>query len=309
VHFPDLSADEVWVEVSDEALVTHGFAHAMLEPGGSNHVVVELVERGLALTVVDPDGEPLPEAQVDVATLDGDSPWSVYRDVDSQGRALFRGIPWDRVLVHATEPAAGTAVAAVDLAPEGLTEHELVLGGGADLRVLVQDGHAPVSGVAVALHPVAPSVFIAERQTGVDGLAAWNRVQPGDYQVSIDHPGIWPTWHAFSFDGSAEPVEVPVRRLGSLRIQVGDAQGQALPGLPLDVRSVELGETVASWLAGHQVSASPMSLTTDPQGELLLEGLPRGPYTVQLTTPAGEVVGVTVDVKARETTTRTIALE
>jgi hypothetical protein len=241
--------------------------------------------------------------------VDPDAAWSVYRDVDGDGHAVFMGVPWEEVLVHATEPAVGTAIAVVTLDAIGLTQHELVLSGGSQLLVRVADSGVPVAGTAVRLHPLARSIFIAERQTGADGLATWNRIQPGDYQVSIDHPGIWPTWHAFSYDGSAEPVEVPVMRLGGLRVQVRDAQGAPLPDLPITVHSQELGENVAGWIAGHRVISKPPTLHTDLQGQVLLEGLPRGPYRVTLTSPDGQSVEAMATVVARQTVALPLILE
>jgi methionine-rich copper-binding protein CopC len=48
--------------------------------------------------------------------------------------------------------------------------------------------------------------------------------------------------------------------------------------LPLDITSVEFGESVQHWIDQARVSSSSLHLRTDADGRLRLDGLPRGDY-------------------------------
>ena len=85
-------------------------------------------------------------------------------------------------------------------------------------------------------------------------------------------------------------IDVQVRRLGTLRVELSGAGGAPLAGVPISLRSVEFGEDVASWIASGTASASSATMRTDENGVLRVERLPRGSYAWEAGSSSGEVV-------------------
>ena len=95
--------------------------------------------------------------------------------------------------------------------------------------------------------------------------------------MHIDQVGIWPTVRAVRATQSGAPTPLQVRRLGSARLHVRRG-GLSVTDVPLDITSVEFGDSVQHWLDQGRVSSSSPRLRTDDDGRLRLHGLPRGEY-------------------------------
>lgn len=302
LEFPGFPGQEVWIEVTSLDHLVLGTAHARFEDGEPRRVRVELADRSLVVRVVDADGEPLPEAQVDLATLDEDGGWSMFRDTDAKGRVIAHGLAFDKVVAHVYHPSAGSrSNLVIPLAAKGTTEFEVALTGGEDLRVRLVDGGEALSGVRVRLHPSVRSIFIADRQTGAEGIATWSRLSPGSYQAHVDHPGLWPSWHAFEFEAGGEPIALQVRSLGNLHVVVRSAEGAPIAGAAVELSSVELGERAADWAAENRIQVEPADFQTNAVGELRVTGIPRGAYELAVSLPSGEVLRQRVEVPRKST--------
>ena len=165
---------------------------------------------------------------------------------------------------------------------------EIVLSGGEDLRVRLLDEDEAVPGATLNLHASVRAIFHSARQTDEGGIALWKRTEPGRYQVQVRSSGFWPTWHAIELEAGGGPIDVDALRLGDLVVRAQKAEGAPLPGFAVALRSLDLGESAASWVEERRIHARPEDLRTDARGELRLLGIPRGAYVLGVQRPTGE---------------------
>jgi hypothetical protein len=228
---------------------------------------------------------------------------------DREGFARFPGLPEVELLVGVKHSEHGHLHdVPLRAGPDGGAQ-VLRLPGGADLRLLIADGSHPLPGVKVQLYSSVRNNDVDERSADARGIVTFPRLAPGRYQAWIDHVGCFAQWHAFDFSGEAAPIPLAVRRTGNLQLLLRDLAGQPVVGTPVELHAIELGRSVADWVAEHRVSAEPEDLCTDSAGRLFLQGLPRGPYRLALNSPSGQAVVLQVEVPARSKLELPLSLE
>ena len=185
--------------------------------------------------------------------------------------------------------------------------HEVELDPKLAVEILLQDDSDPLPGVTCKLWASEKQeIGQAAASTNSLGVARWTYFTPGKFFIKVDHPGYWSTsaWVPSQEPGAPTPIQV--RRVGNLDVLVKNSSGLAVAGQPLQLRSNEFSADVAVWLKESRITASSSTLTTDGQGKLHLQGLPRGDYTWTVQNSGGEALQGLVKVPPHATSTATI---
>jgi hypothetical protein len=173
---------------------------------------------------------------------------------------------------------------------------EVVLDPSARITVVLQDGTVPLEGIAPLIGSESRPPSLPMPGSNASGATSIVNVTPGRYRLHIDHPGLWPTRRVVEASAGASPQTLQVRRLGDLRVEMRASDGTPASGVALGLRSEELGEDVAIWLAQGRCLGS---LTTALDGTTTVSGLPNGIYAWRVV-HGGAVFDGTVIVPPRD---------
>lgn len=290
VEIDQVEGDEVWGILIGEDRRLLGIAHRKLEEG-TTHLRIPFRARRVEVEVRDAAGRALAEAEVWFGARQGERAWRIQRITDARGIARIDGMSIDRMDFFAYHRRQGSAwLEGVLLSSEPVQRFELVLGEGSEPVLELRDGETPIAGARVYLYPPGSRHFLSARCTDAHGRARFSRVAEGEYDVRVNHQGLWPLFRRVRIGGAPGPERLDVLRLGALRVQVRSPLGAARPGIGVAIHSVALDEPVARWIALGLIRAAPTGLSTDSLGELALEGLPRGEYEISVVLESGEVI-------------------
>lgn len=307
IEVPLVDADEVTVKVLHgwNPDTVYACVHKRFEPGEPRVVRVPLDGPSLEVSVVDGDGKPVRDAQVSAI-----GPAGLVRAREllrSDGTATFRGLLFDRVWLFVQHDRLGlSSPEVVELSRTEDTVVELEFDPDDDLVLRLTDGSRPIAGAPLMLYSPAPRTILGNRTTDRDGLATFERVGHGTWHVESLPASCWQVSETFEFDGDPGSIDIPVRRLGNLTVEVTDADGASLGGIALEVHSGEFDTAVSAWVDDGRVQASTGGLVTGEDGTLLLSHLPRGVYTCRVV--AAQEVTAEIDVAPLTTTSVRLTL-
>ncbi|MBS1150937.1 MAG: hypothetical protein H6Q89_2635, partial [Myxococcaceae bacterium] len=232
-----------------------------LHPGDNPLEVV--LKKGVKLTgkVLDPDGKPVPQAEVE-ARAPVTAPAIAYSDFDGSFELTFdeagpqeltaslNTVGRTKVLVHA--PADGVVIR---LEPR------------ARLRVSVREGNAPVGGASVTVSPVSSETDL-NTVSDEAGLAMISGLDTGSYQVTVQSPEFRqpPIAVVNLIEGRTVSLDVVLDRGLTLTGRVVDGRGAPVPGA--------------------EVATEPWSSSapSDEEGRFTLTALdPDGTYQIEAT--------------------------
>ena len=256
-----------------------------LAPGGAIHGVV-----------VDPQGEPIADAEVQARGADRDGP--VFResrpgDVGTGSAVtaadgsftledLAPGVALDVIATHpGYGPGGAPGVAVPSETPVRVVLQPVSSVSG---HVLGPDGK-PVAGASVALHESprrlggaffqSPGRHLHEGVTDDEGAFAFADVAPGPFQMSATAPG-----HQRA---ELRGLEVkPGQDLSGIAIQLpagATVEGRvtSTEGRPLADAQVVVADATVNGMLGY----SPFRGATDDDGQYRIEGIPPGPHTLE----------------------------
>ncbi len=294
----DVEGESVVLELlarDGAVLVTESFALA-----GAPVQEVELRVAGhtARVRVVDPEGNPIAGATATarLAGFDGDAPfWTRTRVADANGELVLGPFTRPRVRVDLSHPDHGRVFAQEVLLATGSVA-ELVLDARASLKLRLVDGATPLDGVDVRVYHEPGGVFVAGRSSGSDGRVELAGVAVGTYALVVQQDGYWRTELEAEADLGAGFRDVQVRRLGTADVALRSADGAPLAGVPVELTSVEFGETWSDWVAAGRAPAPVQGFLTDARGGIRAADLPRGDYVLRAALPGGEVVERTIPV-------------
>jgi protocatechuate 3,4-dioxygenase beta subunit len=258
-------------------------------------------DRPVGGTLLDPDGTPVPDAEIRVffMSLASHSNIEMAREAvgtaqlrgttiarsDSQGRWSTTAIPpaHPGFMLTASHPgfaaariidaAPGRAPAAGSPAHDPLTRLwagslTTTLQPGFRVNGVVRDRHGqPVPGAALVHQPLTDN----ERRTTADarGEFTWDHVLPGRFAFTASSPGHAPMFTMVQATPGMPPVEVTLGTPHPLHVRTVDPQGAAIEG----VHVIPLGRDGAPVLGSGK---------TNPEGRLTWPDAPAG-ETLQLT--------------------------
>jgi len=238
--------------------------------------VRRIVPQPISGTVTDTAGDPVPGV---IVTLTRPDSITVSRTTGPDGTYLFDdntvgpGYALALAVPSGFVPGpGGTSISGLEVAAAPITGHDFVVSALPAVGGRVTGGGRGLGGVPVALTPVGGGPVLTTVTTG-DGRYLVPALPPGDVTVSIGLPP--------GYGGSAS-------RTATVGADVVVEQDFALtrPGAASGlVTAADAGVTGAALTLDGP--GGPRTVTTDPAGGCLLEGLAPGAYTVTLAPPAG----------------------
>jgi hypothetical protein len=255
-----------------------------LEPRGSTRVAISVSADSSQVSLLDRDGTPVSNVLVVTWMTDDPLGFLQFHTSDLQGQIPLANFAADRMSIVVATTSMTSLEHVLKLDEDGPLTVRFDTRSKLNLRLL--EGDQPAPHVRVVMHP--PGVPNASRLKTSDtgGGVLYEGLEQGAYELRIDGNG----WFPMNFEAQAtpdgSPLDIAVRRRGSLEIQLTQA------GLPVTGASVALvsktpGDDVLAWANSGLIEVQPATWTSDPQGKLRVSGLPAGDYTFSATSADG----------------------
>jgi len=251
-----------------------------LGAGAGDELEIRLGEKALRVRVVDAARAPIPGARVRIRSSTGEEIRGVD-ETDAEGWADLVGRPAGRLWMDVSHDIAGRRFGVpIDAS---LDELEVVLVASGSIEVGLVDGDVPLAGVVTCVETTAGISLSDSRQTDDQGRVRYEALGEGTYHLGCRRADCWPALVDEELaPGEQARVQVQMRRLADLEFRLLSAGGLPVSGMPVEFTSVEFDLPIETWLEEERVRA-PRGLTTDHEGAIRIEGLPRGEYSWSLT--------------------------
>ena len=245
-RFNWVSSATGYLEVVDEAGRRLGARPVSLAQGVN---MIDVVTGGtqVRVSVEDPEGNPVGGAALDARMEAAGLPWFQLASTDAQGIHTFTGLGMKRVFISAQHGQFGAkSDVEVDLERWNSEDTlEIVLDPRATILVRLLDGKDPLP--AANLRFLGPQThhMLGVFSTDAQGIAKYGPVCGGTYLVSVEQPGVWLTEQLVEATETSQPVDIQVRRLGELALQLTSSSQQPLEGISIDLESSETGSKLS----------------------------------------------------------------
>jgi len=267
-----------------------GVTRVNVLPGATPPVEIFLGGRILKVRVIDQSGAPVSGVTVFVYYPSGEAGWYRMRVSDANGECAFAGLSLDRALVSIHKfPEGYMGARQIELRGRGDKPLELVFAPDWDLRVLVVERGVRVSGIDLSTDDAECIRHLPRTTSDEHGIAEIARVSGAGWKVSVTHPGYWPSEFRIN-PGDPNPFPIQVRRLGSVEFILRTPYGNPASGVVVELESVEMAQSVSSWLQSGRARVSNSNSKTGGDGRLRFDALPNGPYRWRAVTPEGDTM-------------------
>lgn len=169
---------------------------------------------------------------------------------------------------------------------------------------------AGVPAVSVRADLAAPDVFAAFRTATSDGegMVRFQGLSKTTYTLRVEGDGWWPAEYQLS--ASAEPPiqTLRVRRIGTLAVKI-TRLGLPLPKAELRLTSLLDDLDVRTWIESGHISTGPSGLVSDLKGNVIVQGLPAGPYRWTVLVPGLVPLQGQIEVRPLDETLLSVAVE
>lgn len=304
VSFEGIRADRVAILILDDDSTVLANQDAAFGAEASLEVVVKLGDTPSRIRVVDRQGAPIAGAWVMARARDGGHIFGGH-DTDSDGWAQLFGLPEDFVLLDVQHGIAGKRFGIpVDASLDPI---EVVLEADCSLELRLLDGDHPLESVGTQIITDEGVILSTVSDTDPQGIVRYQLLGEGQYRVACRRSDCWSAY----FDrrlgaGEQARVDVQMRRLADLELNIQDRDGLPISSLPFDLCSIEFDASVADWLREGRLGAE-SGLSTNLLGTARVRGLPRGPYEWSVDLGDERVTGA-FDLEPSEVNHRTIRL-
>ncbi len=244
-----------------------------LPQGGTIEVIAG--DTSTTFHVVDPEGNPVSDAEVHVYGPGGESGWFEYGKTDSSGYWTCPSIPFESALCGAVQSRFGMVFG---MPVERGSLVNIVLDAELEVALRLLQGAEPQSGIQVRLLGAQDTYLIGHAASDGQGEVHFPFLGEGSYHLFVDHPGYLPADYLIEAATLAEPTPFQVYELGDIDVEVRKLGGAPVQGAHLEFRHEELGVSVSVWEETSLVEATPAGLITDASGKLYVKGVPRGAY-------------------------------
>jgi len=236
---------------------------------------LRLSEDLLRVRVVDAEGDPIPMARASLrAQLDRFS-YPIRGATNTQGRFDAPGFEAGDYEVHLTHDTLGHSIQLARLESDEVAEIEFAASG--SLTVSMRSGSAPVEHARGVLRCATDEYYVGTRDSDGQGRAHWDRVSAPLLSLDILHPQYWPVSELVELADSSVYREIELLPLGSLLLELRDSAGRPVPDVTIDLRSLDVGESVDSWLEKGLLEPG-TTARSDELGRIELHGIPSGNY-------------------------------
>lgn len=284
-----LGSGEVVLQLVDASGAALGLQSLRLAEKAHQTVTLELGGARHRVRLIDARGEPWVSCAVH-ASLDGGSGWYSTANTDAAGELELGPFEQHRVVLSARLGNEGLAYGQmVELEPDPARTTVVTLEPGPRSLLRLSELGVPRAGVHVAYrHAAAPNAVEFTYASDESGFIKGPFCAPGTYELRVNHRDSWPARPSLRIDGSGTPVELELFSLGVLEFTAADLGGRPIAGARLELAHRELGEEAGAWIASGLLARPSGGLTSDQDGRLILEGVPRGTYRWKWTAPGGE---------------------
>jgi len=290
-----LLGDTVFLRIATSYYDVLATRQVQLDHSGSQVVEIELSGRSLEVHASGPDGKPLGGGFITVNPTDPTIRWVSFQHLTSTDPFLVSGISLDEVVVSVRHSEFGLAFDTVTMNPEGTTEVTLEVGHGLPLELRCRDIEGPVPAVRCMLIPRHVTTRGYQAESDEDGRVRFAGMPPNHYTADLDRYGYWSVDHEFEFKGESL-IELDIRRRGNFEATVYGAGGAQVTGVSVDLHSLEFDVPVSGWLDSGRLTDEAVTLTSNVQGKVKAEGIPRGPYRWTVTKADGSTLSGTFEV-------------
>ena len=153
----------------------------------------------------------------------------------------------------------------------------------ATLELVLLDRDTPLPQLMPTLQrPRSPVLSLYAPATGPSGHTLVGPLSSGEWIVDLVDVGVWPTRERVHVAPGDNVLEVQVRRLGGVALEVQTASGAAASGARVELHSLEFDTPVSGWIDAGRVAPPPGGLVTGEDGTLALSGLPNGRYAYRV---------------------------
>ncbi len=274
-HFEGIRSEQVQALVLDYANQTLATRDIALDPHGERQVDIRIGDHPLRVRVVDGEGVAVTRAWVTLFSADGARVLAVD-DTGADGWAELFVVDVGPALLEVRHGIAGMRHGIpIDAS---VPEHEVILDARGRLELRLVDGGQPLVGVTALLETTGGTALSVPVETDAQGLAHYEPLGQGRYHFAFRRADCWPTVLDIDLEADEQVHrDVQMRRLANVRIAVRNREGLPVSAVAIELHSEEFGDSVASWLAQKRVDSG-TGLVSDRQGEIRIDGLPRGGY-------------------------------
>jgi hypothetical protein len=284
--------------------------HIALAPNEPVTATIHLRAGSRTFRVVDGTRHPVTGVRLTLTRPSDGSGWVHYLESNAAGECSIRGLALDKVFVNLFEFSFGVQPSAlVDLGAEARDPIELVLAPSLTLRVQALERKQPVPNLEIrASDQQGVSFGLGAMTSNADAIASWGPVAKGDFRIEVRQPGYWPSDHLIHFAESSSPVPIQVRRLGNIELTVKNNYENPMPGVTVDLFSLDDQRWVSSWIESETVPAPEGGMRSNSEGRVRINGLPSGPYRWKATAPDAAAAEGEINLAPHATTTGVIAM-
>jgi hypothetical protein len=281
VVFERTKAGAATVEVRDAQSKLLASVPVEIGTGPEQSLRVDLGGKTLRFRIVDREHRPLSQVAVEACSIAGAARWSDRTTSDREGVAVFGPTAVGRMLLSLSHESAGHAWGLeIEVDPAEPAPHEVVLDGRDAIELVLLGSDGPREGVITSIRGRSNSIWQWIMLTsGPDGRVRSPRYAPGEYEIVLGQPGIWPSRTAVRPSGEGKPVAIQVRSTGDLEVRFFDVFDQPVADVALEVRSIEDGRSAAEWFQENLISVTPGTQRSGIDGRIQFLGLPQGTYS------------------------------
>ncbi|MCE9595203.1 MAG: carboxypeptidase-like regulatory domain-containing protein [Planctomycetes bacterium] len=276
--FFDALGTQAVIEVWDERGASVAAVRQQLDSDGSV-VRIPIGDDATRLRVLDSKHQPVPGVIVHARDPIKDGLVSTRYTTDRAGECVLRGLTWPRVVLNLQHAVLGTkSGVAFDPVLERGRTLEVVFDAVARVRCRLVDRGVELAGVSCVVSDELSGVALPGHSSDPKGRVEWGPVAAGAYVLAVADAQCWPTEKRVDVRTADVAADVEVRRRGALQVRTVDGSDVPIANVALELRSDEFGVDISTWLDSGAVSSSTGRLTSDANGELLVQGLPNGSF-------------------------------
>ncbi len=277
--FDGIRATHAQVHVLDSEFKSVASRDISFGADSNKSIEIRIGEKPFRVHVLDADRAPVSGAYVTIRSATGVEIHGVS-NTGSEGWANLVGLPAGNLLMDVQHGVLGRHFG-VPMAAS-MEELEFVLEASGKLELEIVDGAETLAGVATRIETTAGLTLGDARQTDDQGRVRYESLGAGNYHLACRRSDCWPAF----VDEDLAPdehalVQVQMRRLADLDFSLLSADGLPVSGMSVEFTSTEFGLPIDTWIQEERVRA-PGGLTTNNEGSIRVEGLPRGEYTWSL---------------------------
>ena len=281
--FTGLPVGPVMLTANGPDLVDLGTGYAE-QYDGDTVADLRLSNGQLRMRIVDAKGNAIPGVRASLRSVDDRFSYPLQGATNMGGLLAAPGFGEGDYEAHIAHDTLGRSIQLVHLGEE-LTDIELVATG--SLTVSLQHGSAPVDGARCVLRCTTDEYYVGTRDSDRQGRVMWERISAPSLRLDVVHPGYWPASELVELGNARVHREIELIPLGSLLLELRDSSGQPITNTTVELRSLKLDESVASWIErGH---LEQRATTSDDSGRIELHGIPSGDYSWSCLEVSGRV--------------------